>query len=477
MISYLSIRVRLVIFGLALILGSCKKMIQVPDPRNSITTDKQFSSDALANSAVAGMYASLVDKTWAFGILSQYTGLSSDELVIFSGTSSNYLSPMNTNTLVSTTSSPGDVFDPVYANIYQANAIIEGLTASSGVSDSASKEYMGEAKFLRAFGYFYLTNLFGSVPMPLVTDWNKTSTLAGTSSADVYKQIVQDLLDAKGSLASSYIMGKGERIRATKWAACALLSRVYLYQGDWADAEAMADSIIANTTLFGLTTDLTKAFNSNSTEAIWQIQQNSSDYNTGFNNGTLDGKNYIPANTSTPMTYYLSAQQVAAFEPGDKRYAQWVSSFVYAGDGKTYYYPYKYTLGPSQTQYGSSTIPQYYMALRLAELYLIRAEARANNGNTAGAAADINTIRGRAGLPPTTASSASDLLTAVAHERQTELFTEWGHRWLDLKRTGQALNVLSVIPLHSAINKTQLLYPMPVTDLQADPNLAQTPGY
>ncbi len=118
------------------------------------------------------------------------------------------------------------------------------------------------------------------------------------------------------------------------------------------------------------------------------------------------------------------------------------------------------------------------MMMRLAELYLIRAEARAQQKtNLSGAAADINMLRTRAGLPPTTASTSDGLLAAVAHERQVELFTEGAHRWLDLKRTGQALPVLSVIPLHSAINSIQLLYPVPTSEITADPNLTQNPGY
>jgi hypothetical protein len=127
------------------------------------------------------------------------------------------------------------------------------------------------------------------------------------------------------------------------------------------------------------------------------------------------------------------------------------------------------------------TATEYYMVLRLAEQYLIRAEAEANGagGGTAAAIADLNVIRGRAGLPALSPSlTPAQVITAVAHERQTELFAEWGHRWLDLKRTGQAGAVLSVIPLKQPwLGAYQLLYPIPFTETQDDPNLVQNPGY
>ena len=93
-----------------------------------------------------------------------------------------------------------------------------------------------------------------------------------------------------------------------------------------------------------------------------------------------------------------------------------------------YFFPYKYKLtelSPVDTEYN--------MVLRLAEVYLIRAEARAQQGNITGAQADLDTVRARAGLAATTAGDLPSLLTAILHERQVELVAEWGHRWLDLE--------------------------------------------
>jgi starch-binding outer membrane protein, SusD/RagB family len=118
------------------------------------------------------------------------------------------------------------------------------------------------------------------------------------------------------------------------------------------------------------------------------------------------------------------------------------------------------------------------MVLRLAEQYLIRAEANLKLGDLAGAASDINTIRSRAGLGNTPASTETDLLHAIAQERRIELFTEWGHRWLDLRRYGIVDAVLG--PLKGASwNTTDQLYPIPLTQIQNDPAMshAQNPGY
>jgi hypothetical protein len=164
---------------------------------------------------------------------------------------------------------------------------------------------------------------------------------------------------------------------------------------------------------------------------------------------------------------------VAAFEPDDARLLNWVGS--YDTGSEIVYYPFKYK------QLDQSTpLEEFSMVLRLAEQYLIRAEARAQLDNLAGAISDIDVIRGRAALPliqdnnPTI--SKEDLLTAIIHERQVELFTEGGLRWFDLKRTALADNVLSSIK--AGWNATDKLYPIPQNEFGNNPQLGnQNPGY
>ena len=124
-------------------------------------------------------------------------------------------------------------------------------------------------------------------------------------------------------------------------------------------------------------------------------------------------------------------------------------------------------------------LPQPIMVLRLAEQYLIRAEANIKLGNIQDAAADVDVIRHRAGLPNTIASTAPSLLAAIQRERRAEFFTEWGHRWLELKRSGTIDAIMNVAtPLKGGTWKpTAQLYPIPMTDLQLTVNITQNPGY
>jgi hypothetical protein len=116
------------------------------------------------------------------------------------------------------------------------------------------------------------------------------------------------------------------------------------------------------------------------------------------------------------------------------------------------------------------------MVLRLAEQYLIRAEARARLGKVPESQADINAIRSRSGLSNTTAADPAALLLAIEKERQVELFSEWGHRWLDLKRTGRADAVLGA-EKPTDWQPTDALYPIPQNEILSNPLLTQNLGY
>ena len=169
----------------------------------------------------------------------------------------------------------------------------------------------------------------------------------------------------------------------------------------------------------------------------------------------------------------LSPQLVELFDHTDERKQKWVGSFT--GTEDTFYYPYKYKVKYSTT--GDAT--EYSMLLRLAEQYLIRAEARAKMGEVNGAVADLDQIRTRAGLTSIASLNPSitpqALTDSIAKERRRELFTEWGHRWLDLKRWGTADEVLA--PQKTLWLVADQLYPIPEQELINNPNLTQNPGY
>jgi starch-binding outer membrane protein, SusD/RagB family len=165
----------------------------------------------------------------------------------------------------------------------------------------------------------------------------------------------------------------------------------------------------------------------------------------------------------------LTASLLSSFEPNDKRKLSWTKTNI--NNGNSYTFPYKYK------QRSSATISEYNVVCRLAELYLIRAEARALLNDFNGALEDINLIRERAGLDPLISiANQQDLLAAIEKENRSEYFCEWGHRWLDLKRWGQADSILG---LEKGTNwqPTDALYPIPFNELTYNVMLTQNPGY
>ncbi|RBL90160.1 RagB/SusD family nutrient uptake outer membrane protein [Chitinophaga flava] len=483
---------------LAVVFSSCKKLVSVPDPINTISTGQVFSSEKQANGAMAGIYtrminaessaqpADIVQNSFAAGLSTLLGGVSSDEMYNYQGAGDQNWYLPNTNKL--TAYNNGFIFNiwnSAYTSIYAANAVIEGIAASTSpnLKDSVRKALTGEAKFVRAFSYFYLTNFFGDVPLALTTDFNKTRIMSRTPQQQIYQQLVADLKDAVTTMPEAYPTSSNERIRPNRYAALALLARVYLYQRDYANAADAASGVINHTDLYQLEANLDNVFAPTSREALWQLKP------AGvfmLNNALPEGFKLVPNPLRTGYpSICLTDIQLKAFETGDKRFVSWVDSTQPAASPNTPppalgYYPNKYKIGSANSSFGAP-FKEYQTALRLAEMYLIRAEAAANGGpgGISSAISDLNIIRNRAGLPALPSSLNQDqLLAAVAKERQTEFFAEWGHRWFDLKRTAKAHNVLSAIPLKQPwAGDFQLLYPIPPAEINVNHFLTQNLGY
>lgn len=458
-----------ILLGFTGIISSCKKLVEIPPPNSTISTSQVFADSTDANSAILGIYGSIAfggGTSHVNGFETLFCGMSADELLPFQSQADQF----STNILAKDNTIIYNDWGSAYSLVYQTNASIEGIQASIGISPSAKSHLIGEVKFLRAFFYFYLVNLYGDVPYINGSDYKINALAARTSKAQVYDNIVNDLLAAQSSLSGDYSYSGGERVRANSLSATALLARVYLYLNRWADAATAATSIINNNN-FKLNSDLNQTFLRDNQEAILQWSLNG-EQNT---NVTSDGQ-FIPYDHMSPPTYYLTPQLLKSFEPDDKRRLEWVDSTIY--NGVTYYYPFKYKISLYQQSPGAPAT-EYYMVLRLAEQYLIRAEAEANGatGGLNAAIADLNVIRNRAGLANYAGdpSNKQAVLDAIMHERRIELFSEWGHRWFDLKRTGTIDAVLK--PIKPKYQSYQQLYPIPFIDIQADPNLTQNPGY
>lgn len=455
---------RIYILGvLVLLLPNCRKLLNVPSPQDQLTAATVFSSDANAEEALTGMYIEVMNssRTLLNGGMSLYGGLSSDELA--NTTPNPFIDPFRMNELTPDNIYCSSLYGTAYNIIFTANSLIAGLNASGGVSPAVKSELRGEAEVVRALEYFYLVNLYGGVPLVTDINFETTAKLPRDPVAGVYAQIEADLADAQQVLSTTYLSTSafpGARTRPNRLAAMALLARVWLYRGQWALAEQEADTVIGSG-MYQLEPNLDSVFRSGSREAIWQLQPVNSTLTTA------EAAAFVPRPGFRPA-YMLTGEWLAAVEPGDLRRKYWTDS-VQVGPTR-YYNPYKYkltALSPVDTEYN--------MVLRLAEVYLIRAEARAEQENIAGAQADLDTVRARAGLPPTTAEDMPGLLTAILHERQVELVAEWGHRWLDLKRMGLADAVLG--SEKPGWVGTDTLYPIPAGELAANPGLYQNPGY
>lgn len=470
------------IFCLVYFFISCKKLVEIDPPANTIVTEQAFQDSANASSAVLGIYGNMMNSSFNFmnGILTIDLGKAADELVPLGSSGDKLYS--NSLTLTDGGSTRDDIWVPAYQYIYQANACIDGIQASNGISDAAKKQFTGEVKFLRAICYFYLTNLFGDVPYITSTDFNVTSSAPNTPQQQIYQQIVSDLQSAQELLPRDYSISSNERVRANYWAATALLARVYLYLGDWVNAEMQSSLIINQPDLFSLTMDLNSVFlvaGPGNNEPILQWSKNTE---AAYYNGTPEGVYIIP--NDPPENYppiYVNDLLLNAFEDSDMRRTAWIDSTAYGEPAIVYYYPFKYKIGQTKISAGGPAI-EYVTVLRLAEQFLIRAEAKAQQNKLTEALEDVNMIRRRAHLPDLLDTPDQQVvLAAIAQERRIELFAEWGHRWLDLKRTRQIDAVMSVAtPLKGQgtdWTSHQQLFPMPYSEILYDPSLKQNPGY
>jgi len=444
---------------------SCKKLIEIPpSPPTQISASTEFSDSASAMGAVAFVY-SYTQNTSGFGysdgLLTVATGLSSDELA-------NPVNPYDPGYaqfysygLTDITSDVSALWKSPYTSLYTVNAVIDGVAASTGLSASFKTQITAEMKVMRAFYFFNLVNLFGPIPLPLTSDYNVTAKLPRASVDSVYGQIIADLTDAQKSLSADY--PSSGHVRPCQLVATALLARVYLYRQQWQDAYNAANAVISSGN-YSLVTDPNQVYLDGSSEAIWQLPA------TGSYQVTQEAYTFIPQTTGTVPAFPVNPSLINAFEPNDLRMQDWLGEVTV--NGVNLYYPYKY-----KNVLATSPTTEDYMLLRLGEQYLIRAEASAELGNGPAALADVNTVRARAGLAASTAdpTSQSAVLAAIMHERQVELFTEWGSRWYDLKRTGQAGTVLQAEK--GNWTPSAALYPVPKLQLQDDVNLTQNPGY
>lgn len=457
-----------ILLMLACFLISCEDYLEIGSPDHKITSEIVFNNDETATSAMTGIYNQLFNSPFSSGgpgSISVIAGLSADALAPIRTTNLPFMEfeqhevlPDNNRNL--------SLWSSAYNMIYMVNSLLEGLSNSQQISEEVRNQLGGEARFVRAFTYFYLVNLYGEVPLVLTTDYESNSLAARDSQEKVYEQIVLDLQDAVENLSSGYL--QGERTQVNQNTAIALLARVNLFLQNWEKAESLSTQLISQNNTYEILENLDQVFLANSREAIWQLTPKGSG---SVLTNTNDGASLLFHPIFSFLAQFkLSPSFVASMKEEDKRLNNWIG--FHQGTGN--YYAFKYKI-----QNSTEAITEYSMVLRLAEQYLIRAEARLMREDITGAIADLDIIRIRAGLEPVALINPSigrdELLTMILEEKKRELFTEWGHRWLDLKRTGKAGEILGAgDPLWQ---ETDVLYPIPEDELIKNPNLSQNPGY
>jgi hypothetical protein len=453
---------KLVLIVICAILMGCNNFLEVDLPNDQLTADLVFKDDQLAKSAMAGVYRSLEEKGFLSGSSTGgggYMGCYADELVSYQ------ISTSNLTQLYSVTVNPQSnvvktLWNDTYNQIYSINRIITGLSASQTLSTDVKNRLMGESYFLRAFLHFYLSQTFGDIPYVTSVDYLENSKISKTNSDQVLILAVEDLAKAENLLPEQ--SAPGLRIRPTKMAVYALEARIFLLQKDW-DKAIISSSKVISQGSYVVETDLSKTFLKESKSSIWQLEP------IKAGNNTREGAFYTIL-SAPPTQVSLTYNFVNSFFPQDQRKQKWIGS-KNDSQQNAYYFASKYKQ-PSVT----ATTVEHSIILRVEELYLIRSEAYLKKQMLSQSLSDLNTIRTRTGLPIYNSNIPNEIMNEIINERRHELFTEFGHRFYDLKRLEKLDEVLyPVKPEWKTFYKN---LPLPESEILLNPNLGpQNNGY
>ena len=434
-----------------LLFTSCDRELDI-DSEQGISTETAISTPEGIQQILIGAYKNTGDGDLFGGDVQIYGDLLADDGYLYWWGTYAELGHIYEKSIISDNVYVRDTWARAYKVINATNVVLENLSVVKDEDDK--KRIEGEAKFLRALNYFELVRFFGKqyeagknntqlgVPIVLKTtsDFNGDLSVARNSVEEVYTQVVKDLKEAITNLPSE------NSYYADTYSAQALLSRVYLQKGDYTNARNLANDVIENSGK-SLMPNYKDAFNTseNISEDLFAMQVTSQ---SGENDLITFYADEAQGGRGGDIT--LTEDFLGLFEPDDVR-------------GSFYYYNYyddvltsKYT-----NQYGNIHV------IRLAEMYLIRAEANYRLGTSLGATPldDINTIRDRAKASALTTVTLDDILL----ERRRELAFE-GFLIHDIKRTKGNVGSLNW-------NSDKLVFPIPLREMQVNNKLIQNPGY
>ncbi|MES2427719.1 MAG: RagB/SusD family nutrient uptake outer membrane protein [Bacteroidota bacterium] len=447
------------IFSLLVLFTSCKKFLEV-QPKLQIDQSEAITNAGTAKTAANALF-NLVGSNSYYGSNFQALSYLSAGDIQWSGSQSDP-SEITKHLTSATNGYVQSAWTAIYKAISQSNYIIDKVpTVTDPLLTTVLKnQYLGEAYFVRALAYFDLARGWGGVQLILKPTYASTDNLGipRSSLTDTYAQVLKDL-----NAAETLVPTTVSRNRVTLRTVQALKARYYLYQKNWALAEQFATSVIGDNANYSLVTPYSAFFANNAVatnESVFELAYTTSNTN-GHSNWwlppALGGRREWSPNdalvallNNATIGGNRSALIAQTAPPGNLWY------------GKLYY----------RTPLG--TDPAY--VIRIAELFLIRSEARAQQGNLVGlnsAQSDLNAVRTRANVGPTTSVTLDDFKLAIEKERQVEFPFE-ADRWFNLVRTDRAQTVLALADKHL------YLFPIPYNETLVDPQLAganRNPGY
>jgi hypothetical protein len=443
-----------------LFMTACDKFVEVENPTNQLGTTQVFEDMITANAALGYLYATLRDQSVVSGagfytmgtLLGSYT----DDLDCYYTNSPEFMDiyhnqQLETNTVIKS------VWNTAYKQIYYANSIIYGAQNSAVLSEIDKNQLIGEALVIRSLIYMYLQLVFGDIPYTSSTDYEYNRNISKTESSVVMEQLEADIMKAVELLEDNY--RDAGRIYINRKTAQLLLARIYLILEEWVMAEQTVGSIIESP-LYEFQTNINEVFEKSGNHILWQLMPEVAGY------GTLEASYYYFTNAIPNNKYTLTQNLVDSFDPEDLRKQAWMAEVTV--NGSTWYRPYKY-------KNLSDNSNEYSIVFRLEEAYFIMAEALARQNRVEEALPYLNATRERAGLTTYTSLSGEDFINELVAEKRREFFTEFGHRFIDLKRLSR-LNDLSAFK--PGWEEYKQVWPLPLDEMLLNYNLSpQNSGY
>lgn len=436
--------------------NSCDSILE-PKPIDVQTNDVVLNEPQDVANVEVGLYSAFRTIAPATVIAGDFTA----DNLIHQGTFSQYRE-LGTKRISSANASVATLWTAIYNTVYIANFIMERLPTIPGVPAAERSRVMGSAHFLRGYAYFIALFSYGGVPQVLTTDIETNRNIPRASREAILDLIVADYNEALNLLPDE--IGPAY---AGKYTVRAALARLNLYLGNWSDAETFATAVI-DSDLYQLEPNFSNLVNTDFTnEAILEVGYTLTDdpgssTNIGLNNLFRSRREIIPSNEVVVA--------LGSSESGDRFSSMTFELADLNGSDN----------GWSVAKYGTADQDNNNVVVfRLAEMYLIRAEARAQLDKVSGdnsAQSDINVLRARAHAPAITSVSKTQMIRLIEEERRYELAFE-GHRWYDLVRTGRASAVMSAFSPNW--RDVYELWPIPQGELQTNPALVgnQNPGY